>query len=223
MMDTMTSTITRKCATFAASVALVLSAAACSSETDGKGSPASDASSSADSGSSESGDSSSSESESDSSQSEPSGDMLTNYDDTFEVAIPEGYIDAYGQVTTPNHTLAVAENNASSSFPTTIIVESTSAGGAGLDEVAEAVKKNGEGAAGTTASETSPPFDDVDGEDYVAYQYGPYDQDGEQLSSVQIITVHDDTAYAITVNTLDNAVENAGTALISLIESWSWL
>lgn len=229
----MTSTIRRTVATAAASVVL-LAAAACSSETEGEGSPASATETSADASdeTSESDDTSesdesepSSESdESDSSDSDKPAGSEEATDGSFTYDLPSGFQDGGSQINVPGAILAIVDPSSDSSFPTHIVATSITSSGT-IEQAAEEVRKEIENKFSTTTTDEGPnesTLPSIDGEDYTVWTTEPYQDNGQDVASAQIVTKHDGTFYFITVNTLPGNQGDAGNALVELANTIKW-
>lgn len=210
--------------TFAASAAsaLILTGAACSSETEGEASPSSTTTSQE----TETSDSSpTSETEEPTETSEPSGPAgeLTSSDDAFSFDPPTGYADAMGSISVASAVAAVYDEGDTGTFPTTIVVTTEPSQGLDLQTMADAIAGQVETGFNTTLTEADGfPLDSVDGEDLLAFTTGDYEQGGQTLTSAIVITMHEETTYAFIANTVPDSASGAGSALIELIESVQW-
>ncbi|WP_106850426.1 hypothetical protein [Blastococcus sp. Marseille-P5729] len=221
----MTSTIRRTVATAAASIVL-LAAAACSNETEGEGSPASQTkTSAAETSESDESDTSESESdESDTSESDAPGGSEEATDGSFSYELPPGFEDAQGEINVPGAILTVADLDSDPSFPTNIVVTSGTSSGT-IEQAAEEVRKEIESKFSTTTSADGPDesiLPDIDGEEYTTWTTGDYKDGDQDVASAQIVTKHDGTFYFITVNTLPSNKSDAGSSLVELAKTIKW-
>lgn len=224
----------RRTAAAAATVALMLTGAACSNDTEGDASPAeksttqsdesdtsaSDDSETTESDASESDDASESSASDDSGSDKPAGSVEAS-DGSFSFNPPPGYQDALDQITVPGAIAGVIDPASDTTFPTHIVVNSEKASGS-LDDVVAKVRDQIEQKFGTTTEEGTPNLDSVDGEDFRAWTTGAYKDGAQDVASAQIATEHDGKFYYFTVNTLPANRSAAGDALLAMVESVKW-
>lgn len=199
---------------------VLLTAAACSKETEGKASPSGTAESSTSESSSDESSSDKSSSGKSSSGSAPAGTIEAS-DGSLYFTAPAGYEDALDKLNTAGALAAVYDPASDATLPTHIVVSSETTS-ASLDDLVKAAQDQVEKKFNTTVTTSNPPVSEVDGEELKAWTTEAYKDGADDVATAQILTKHDGKAYYFTVNTAPANVKAAGAALIELVESVTW-